>query len=206
MTLKLLIASTNLHKVREFRSLLKHVKLLDIYSLLDFPDYEPLEENGNSFEDIATTKAMHAAKYCNILTLADDSGLVVPALNGEPGILSARYAGINATDQDNRKKLLDKMSHLKDDARDAYFVCALAFASPEKILKVVTAKCEGHILNAPQGGNGFGYDSLFLKHDYGKTFAEMDEALKNRISHRHKAFSKMISYINDQVEAYAAHH
>lgn len=206
MTLKLLIASTNLHKVREFRSLLKHVKSLDIYSLLDFPDYEPLEENGNSFEDIATTKAMHAAKHCHILTLADDSGLVVPALNGEPGILSARYAGSNATDQDNRKKLLDKMSHLKDDARDGYFICALALASPEKILKVVTGKCEGRILNASQGGNGFGYDSLFLKHDYGKTFAEMDEALKNRISHRHKAFSKMIPYINDQLEAYAAHH
>lgn len=206
MTLKLLIASTNLHKVREFRSLLKHVKLLDIYSLLDFPDYQPMEENGNSFEDIATTKAMHAAKHCKILTLADDSGLVVPAINGEPGILSARYAGVEATDHDNRKKLLERMAKLKDDARDGYFVCALAFASPEKILKVVTGKCEGRILEAPRGGQGFGYDPLFLKHDYGKTFAEMDEALKNRISHRHKAFSKMMPYINDQVEAYAAYH
>ena len=155
MTLKLLIASTNLHKVREFRALLKPVKMLDIYSLLDFPGYEPLEENGNSFEDIVTTKAMHAAKHCKILTLADDSGLVVPSLNGEPGIFSARYAGKEASDQDNRKKLLEKMAHLKDDSRDGYFICALALASPEKIIKVVTGKSEGRILELPRGGQGF---------------------------------------------------
>lgn len=206
MSLKLLIASTNLHKVREFRSMLKPVKLLDIYSLLDFPEYKPLEEIGDSFEDIAGAKALHAARHCNILTLADDSGLVVPALKGEPGIFSARYAGEGATDQENRKKLLLKMNGLKDDARYAYFVCAIAFASPEKIIKVVSGKCEGHILEEARGGNGFGYDSLFLKHDYGKTFAEMDEALKNRISHRQKAFSRMIPCIQEQVEAYASCH
>jgi XTP/dITP diphosphohydrolase len=206
MSLKLLIASSNLHKVREIRSMLKGFKSLDIYSLLDFPQYQPWEEVGSSFEEIVEKKALHAATHCGLLTLADDSGLVVPALEGEPGIYSARYAGPSATDADNRKKLLTKMHFLKDDARDAYFVCALALASPEKVLKVVCGTCEGRILETPSGGNGFGYDPLFLKHDYGKTFAQMDEALKNRISHRHKAFSKMIPSLQSQVDAYVAYH
>lgn len=206
MTLKLLIASTNLHKVREFRDLLKPIKGLDIYSLLDFPDYKPVDEQGNSFEDIASKKALDAAKHTGLLVLADDSGLVVSAINGEPGIFSARYAGENASDQDNRVKLLQKMSHLKDEARNAYFACALALASPNKVIKVVLGKCEGKIIDTSKGGNGFGYDPLFLKHDYGKTFAEMDPALKNRVSHRHKAFLKMMPFIQAQVEDYATHH
>jgi XTP/dITP diphosphohydrolase len=206
MSLKLLIATTNLHKVREFRALLKPIEGLDIFSLLDFPNYEPEEEIGNSFEEIVTKKVQHAAKHCHMLVIADDSGLVVPSLNGEPGIYSARYAGLGASDQDNRKKLLQNMRTLKDDQRHAYFVCSIALATPERLIKVVSAKCEGVILDEPRGGQGFGYDSLFLKHDYGKTFAEMDEALKNRISHRHKAFEKILPFIKDQAETYAAHH
>lgn len=206
MSLKLLIASGNLHKVREFRALLKSVQGLDIYSLLDFPDYQAPEEIGESFEEIASKKAAHAAEHCGLITLADDSGLVVPAINGEPGIFSARYAGPQATDQDNRLKLLKNMQSLKDESRNGYFVCALALASPQKLLKVVSGKCEGKILEAPRGGNGFGYDPLFLKNDYGKTFAEMDEALKNRISHRHKAFTKIIPFIQQQVDLHAAYH
>ena len=205
MSMKLLIASGNLHKVREFRAMMKSIPGLDIYSLLDFPTYVPEEEIGESFEEIASKKAAHAAKHCGMLTLADDSGLVVPAINGEPGIFSARYAGIGSTDQDNRKKLLERMKHLNEDARSAYFFCAVALAAPDKLIKVVTGKCEGSILDAPRGGNGFGYDPLFMKHDYGKTFAEMDEALKNRISHRHKAFLRMVPVIQTQVEAHAAY-
>ena len=206
MNLKLLIASTNLHKVREFRALLKPISGLDIYSLLDFPSFDPEAEIGNSFEEIVSLKALNAAKHCGFLTLADDSGLVIPALGGEPGIYSARYAGPDSTDQENRQTLLKNMAHLKDEARNGYFICAVALATPEKVLKVVTGKCEGKILEAPLGGNGFGYDPLFLKHDYGKTFAQMDEALKNRISHRHKAFEKIIPFIQQQVDAHAAYH
>jgi len=203
MSLKLLIASGNMHKIREFRAMLKGLKGIDVYSLLDFPEYQAEEEIGNSFEEIASKKALHAAKACGLLTIADDSGLVMPALAGEPGIFSARYAGAQATDQDNRLKLLDKMRGLHDEQRHGYFVCSIALALPEHVIKVVTGKCEGEILEKPRGGNGFGYDPLFLKHDYGKTFAEMDEALKNRISHRHKAFSKIIPYIQQQVDLYA---
>jgi XTP/dITP diphosphohydrolase len=205
MNLKLLIASTNLNKVREFRHMLKPIKGLDVYSLLDFPDFKPREEVGDSFEEIVSIKALDAAKHTGLLTIADDSGLVVPAIKGEPGVVSARYAGPNASDEDNRRKLLTRMAGLRDDARDGYFICSIALADPDRVIKVVSGKCEGRILDQNRGGNGFGYDPLFLKHDYGKTFAEMDEALKNRISHRHKALDKMMPYLQEQVERHVSH-
>jgi len=206
MRLKLLIASSNLHKIREFKALLKPLGEIDVYSLVDFPDYVAPPEDQGSFEEIVKTKALDAATKTGLLALADDSGLIVPSLNGEPGIYSARYAGLGASDQDNRLKLLTKMKGLKDDQRQAYFVCAVCLALPDEVIKVVTAQCHGEILESPKGGNGFGYDPLFLKNDYGKTFAEMDETLKNRVSHRHKAFSKMIPFIKQQLELYASHH
>lgn len=206
MRLKLLIASSNLHKVREFKALLKPLGDLDIYSLKDFPDYVAPFEDQENFEEIVKAKALDAATKMGMLAIADDSGLVVPAINGEPGIYSARYAGLEATDQDNRVKLLNRMKDLKDDQRCAYFVCSVCLALPNEVIKLVSAQCHGQILESPRGGNGFGYDPLFLKNDYGKTFAEMDETLKNRVSHRHKAFLKIVPYIKMQLEAYAAHH
>src|SRR5438105_4452102 len=118
-SLELVIASTNIHKVREFKTMLKPFIRFDLLSLCDFPSYVPPEETGKTFEENATLKAEHAAKALNRWVIADDSGLVVPALNGAPGIFSARYAGNDATDLENRKKLLDEIQHLMEEDRQA---------------------------------------------------------------------------------------
>ena len=191
-TFELVVASSNLHKVREFRTLLKSLSNFDILSLADFPDYEPPEETGQTFEENAILKATSAAKALNRWVIADDSGLVIPALNGAPGIFSARYAGKNASDFDNRKKLLSEMKHLMDEDRHAFYECVIALASPTGLKKCTHATCEGEILTHERGTAGFGYDPLFVKHGYNKTFAELTEATKNQVSHRAKALSKMI--------------
>lgn len=193
MPTQIVIASSNVHKIREFREMLKGIKSVDILSLLHFPQYEPPPENGQTFQENAVRKAEHAAKALQQWVLADDSGLVVPALKGAPGINSRRYAGEEATDAENRKKLLTEMRHLDDLQRAAYFECCLAVADPEGLKKCVTGTCEGTILQEERGSNGFGYDSLFVKGDYDKTFAELAEATKNRISHRSKAVDKLLS-------------
>ncbi len=188
----LLLASTNLHKIRELRQLLAPLKKFDLYSLNDFCSYIPPEETGQTFEENALLKATHAAAYSNMLTLADDSGLVVPAIDGAPGIFSARYAGKNTTDLDNRKKLLKEMSSLQGLQRAAYFECAIALAHPAGWNKCVKAIVEGLIVLEEKGKNGFGYDSLFQKYDYSLTFGQLDESIKNQISHRFKAMQKML--------------
>lgn len=190
--MEIVIASGNLGKIREFREMLKPLKHIDVLSLLNFPDYTPLPEIGETFQEVAIAKAIHAAKSLNKWVLADDSGLVVPALKGMPGVRSARYAGDEATDAENRQKLLVEMSHLKDQQRSAYFECCLALANPEGLVKSVTGTCEGAVLEEEKGRNGFGYDSLFVMNDYVKTFAELDDRTKNRISHRSKAFAKLL--------------
>ena len=190
--MQLLIASTNLHKIREFRSLLREFSSLDLFSLRDFNHYLPLEESGSTFEEIAKAKAVHAATSLNMCVLADDSGLVVPALGGEPGVYSARYAGKMSSDHENREKLIFKLKALPEEKRLGYFECCLVLASPSGIKKVVSGTCEGELLCDPRGSYGFGYDSLFLKYDYRKTFAEVDEETKLRISHRRKAFDKLL--------------
>lgn len=190
--LELVIASTNIHKVREFRTMLKSMARFDLLSLCDFPNYNPPEETGKTFEENASLKAEHAAKTLNRWVLADDSGLVVPTLNGAPGIYSARYAGNDATDLENRKKLLDEIQHLMEEDRQAFFECAIALASPAGLKKCVKGTCEGVLLTKDRGGGGFGYDPLFVKHGYSKTFAELGDSVKNRISHRRKALDKII--------------
>lgn len=190
----IVIASSNLHKVREFRELFKLFKSLskfDILSLLNFPHYTPPPETGTTFKENAQIKARHAATHLKKWVLADDSGLVVPMLKGEPGVYSARYAGEEATDLDNRLKLLKAMQKMQGLERSAYFECCLVLCNPEGVEKTVSGICEGHILTEERGRNGFGYDPLFVKNDYDKTFAELDESVKNRISHRYKAFEKL---------------
>lgn len=191
--MKLIIATTNFHKLREYKSLLLgQLPTLDIYSLRDFPDYVQPEETGKTFEENAVIKAEHAAKHLDALVLSDDSGLVVPALQGEPGVYSARYAGEGATDRENRLKLLEKMKPLQENQRAAYFECVIVLASPDKIVKKTHGFLEGTIAHEERGRNGFGYDPLFVKYDYHKTLAELEETVKNRISHRRKAFDKLV--------------
>jgi XTP/dITP diphosphohydrolase len=123
-------------------------------------------------------------------------------LQGIPGIHSARYAGPHATDRENRQKLLKDMKDLQESGRFAYFECWIAIASPEGLQKIEHGVCEGSILEEEKGSHGFGYDPIFRKHEYGKTFAELDEAIKNRISHRRKAFDR-ISLFLESLEDHA---
>ena len=195
--MKMVLATNNLHKLREFKAILKALfPSIDLYSLRDFPDYKAQEEIGQSFEEIAIAKATHAAKQLNALVLADDSGLVVPALGGAPGVLSARYAGNEATDKDNRIKLIQKINELPEKDRSSYFECAIAIASNKGLLKCSKGTCEGYLLTQEKGGGGFRYDPIFVKYDYNKTLAELDEAIKNRISHRRKALDRLVPTID----------
>jgi XTP/dITP diphosphohydrolase len=190
--IEIVVASTNIHKVREFRSIFKSYPRFDLLSLSDFSDYVPPEETGKTFEENAELKAVHAARALNRWVLADDSGLVVPSLGGAPGIFSARYAGNDATDLDNRKKLLEEMQHLLEEDRQAFYECCLALASPTGLKKLTKGTCEGTLLSQERGNGDFGYSPLFVKHGYNKSFAELDESTKNRISHRRKALDKIL--------------
>jgi XTP/dITP diphosphohydrolase len=193
--MKLLLASSNVHKLRELREMFKPIKGLDLYSLLDFPAYKPPEESGETFEANAILKATDAAKHLNMLTVADDSGLVVPSIGGLPGVRSHRFAGEDPTDQENRSKLLSMLEQSFGDARNAYFECVIAVAKPEGLLKTVRGRVEGFISPQEKGRSGFGYDPIFIKHDYDRTFAELDEATKNKVSHRRKAFEKLLLFL-----------
>jgi XTP/dITP diphosphohydrolase len=199
--MEILLASANTHKIREFRDMFKSLARFELISLHPFSDYVAPEETGETFRENAILKAKHAAKHLNVWALADDSGLVVPALHGEPGVRSKRYAGPDATDMENRNKLLEAMKHLKAQERTAYFECCLALASPTGLKKCVAGICEGYIVKEPRGRHGFGYDPLFIKNDYEKTFGELDESIKNRISHRRKAFERMLNFLEALKEA-----
>ena len=189
--MEIIIASQNLHKIREIRSILKPAYPFDYLSLLDFPEYQPPEESGETFEENAFVKATHAANTLKRWVIADDSGLIVPALENQPGIRSSRYAGDFASDKENRVKLINALDPIPENDRTGYYFCALALASPNGVQMQVTGSCEGSLLIKPRGSQGFGYDPLFLKYDYNKTFAEMNEDTKNRISHRRKALDKL---------------
>lgn len=202
--MEIVIATRNVHKLREFREMFKALKGIDLLSLLNFPDYILPEETGTTFLENATIKAEHAAIQLGKWALADDSGLVIPALQGAPGVYSARYAGKQASDADNRKKLLQEMQQLDGLQRAAYFECCLVLCSPGKIKKPTTGICEGHLLTEERGANGFGYDPLFVKNDYDKTFAELSDVVKNRISHRYRAFEKMRLYIESLLPLHGA--
>lgn len=191
--MQLLLATKNLGKILEIRSILKPLfKGLDLPSLLDYTSYQAPEETGLSFQEISQHKAVHAAKALQIHALADDSGLVVPALNSEPGIKSARYSGPNATDKENRKKLIARLNEINPSERDGHYVASITLANPDGVIKCVEGMCQGHLLTEERGSQGFGYDSLFMKHDYSKTYAELSQEIKNKISHRAKAIDKLI--------------
>ncbi|MCB1119585.1 MAG: RdgB/HAM1 family non-canonical purine NTP pyrophosphatase [Chlamydiia bacterium] len=188
----LILASTNLGKIREFREFFQHIPGIDLTSLLNYPHYHAPEEGVVSFKENAEKKALHAAQMLKQWVIADDSGLVVPALDGAPGVCSARYSGNEATDAENRQMLLMAMAEFEGIERHAYFECCLCLAEPAGIKKTVVGICEGFVSHQEEGSNGFGYDSVFIKHGYDKTFAALAESTKNRVSHRWKALEKML--------------
>ncbi len=184
----IVIATTNKGKLREFKDLLKDLDI-DIKSLDDFGPIPEAIEDGETFDDNAYKKALHTAKILGIPAIADDSGLVVEALNGEPGVYSARYAGENATDAENLEKLLDRLKGVKN--RKASFQCVLSIAVPTGPALTYEAKCDGIIIDEKRGENGFGYDPVFYFEEYGKTFAEMTMEEKAKVSHRGKALAEV---------------
>ncbi len=186
----LVIATRNKGKTFEIRELLKDFPV-EIRNLDDFGTIPQVEEDGNTFEENAYKKASFAAKILGFPALADDSGLVTEALDGAPGIYSARYAGENATDQERCIKLLQEMKGKSN--RNAAFECVISLAVPTGHALTYEARCEGVIAEEPAGSNGFGYDPVFYYPQLKKTFAELTQAEKNQVSHRGKAFAELKS-------------
>ncbi len=188
MLLMLVIATRNRGKLREFKELLKDVDI-EIRSLDDFGPIPEVVEDGETFDENAYKKALHTARVLGLPAVADDSGLVVEALGGAPGVFSARYAGDNATDSENLDKLLANMKGVKN--RKASFHCVLSIAVPSGPALTYEASCDGVLLDEKRGDNGFGYDPVFLFEEYGKTFAELTTAEKAKVSHRGKALAEV---------------
>ncbi|WP_142309860.1 XTP/dITP diphosphatase [Bacillus pseudomycoides] len=186
------VATKNIGKVREFAELFERFDL-EVKSLHDFPHIEEVEETGETFEENALLKADSLCKQLNSIVIADDSGLIVDALNGNPGVRSARYAGEQKDDQANIDKVLTGLDGISMEKRTARFYCALAVAFPEenKESVIVNGTCEGKILEQRRGENGFGYDSIFYVEEYKRAMAELTSDEKNEISHRGRALRKL---------------
>jgi XTP/dITP diphosphohydrolase len=189
------LASSNPGKLGEFRVLASAAALSAQFELELLPAFDALpafEENAPTFAENATGKALHYSRFHDGLVLADDSGLVVPALDGAPGVLSARYAGPTATSAERMTKLLAELLAKTGQGRHAHFVCAIALAQRGRTTAIVTDRVDGEILQAPRGGGGFGYDPIFYFPALRKTFAELSAEEKNEYSHRGKAFRKIL--------------
>jgi XTP/dITP diphosphohydrolase len=190
------LATSNLGKIREIREILRHLPLA-IRPLSDFPGVI-LPEEGTSYEENAIAKAKAAAHFSDRIALADDSGLEVSGLGGAPGPLSARFGGPGLDDVGRVGALLDALANCSGEQRRARFVCIAALATPEGELVTARGECAGHILDAPRGRSGFGYDPVFLVEGIGRAMAELPESEKNRISHRASAFGALIGAIRVQ--------
>lgn len=188
--MNILLATNNLHKITEVKSILNNISGLKVLSLSDYGLKSDTDETGNTLEENALQKARAVYKLLEIPSLADDTGLFVEALQGEPGVHSARYAGKNASYEINNLKLLDKMKNIPDNKRNAYFETVLCFYKSEKDYDFFRGVCKGKILSSPGGKNGFGYDPLFLPEGFSQTLAEMTEKEKNEISHRRKSLEE----------------
>jgi XTP/dITP diphosphohydrolase len=192
---KLFLASSNPGKLGEFRALAADVPTVfaEIELMPGFDSLPSFEEDSPTFAENAAGKALHYSRLGEGLVIADDSGLVVPALHGAPGVRSARYAGANATDAERIAKLIGELRGKKGAERAAYFLCAIALAERGRAISVVTARVDGEILESPRGTGGFGYDPVFYFPALKKTFAELSREEKNQISHRGKAFRKLLT-------------
>jgi XTP/dITP diphosphohydrolase len=201
MSPKLFLASGNEGKLREFRALAAaahsnlQLELLPQYaSLAEFP------ETASTFAENAAGKALYYSRSCEEKVFSDDSGLVVPALGGEPGVHSARYAGAGASYDQKIAKLLAALRGKNGAERSAYFVCVIAVAQAGRVIAVVSEKVDGEIAEAPRGSAGFGYDPVFYFPALGKTFAELPADEKNARSHRGKAFRRLLEVLSGEDE------
>ena len=193
--LRLLVASSNQGKLREYRALAEPGGAsVELAFLPNFDSLPEFEEIWPTFAENAAGKALHYSRFADGLVIADDSGIVVPALGGAPGVRSARYAGPDASDADRNRKLLGEMRGRLGAERAARFVCVVAVAESGSVRGLFSASAEGVLLEEPRGVEGFGYDPLFYFPALGKTFAEISRAEKNKYSHRGKAFAKALDF------------
>ena len=192
----IVIASANSHKVEEYRALLKDEEV-ELQSLADYPGFPGVEENGETFTENASIKAIAVSSYCDAPAFADDSGLEVEALDGRPGIYSARYA---ENDPARRAKLLAELEGKEN--RRARFVCVIAIAFNGEVIETFEGEVKGTIITEERGKGGFGYDPLFIPDGYDQTFAEMPQELKNKISHRARAFQKAVEFVEEQLSVW----
>jgi XTP/dITP diphosphohydrolase len=195
-TLRLFVASSNPGKLREYRALAQPASAsVDIAFIPIFDSIAVFEEIWPTMAENSAGKALHYSRFAEGIVIADDSGLVVPALGGAPGVLSARYAGPEASDEERVQKVLGEMSEMKGEDRRARFVCVVAVAESGKMLGLFSASSEGILLDEPRGRDGFGYDPIFFFPTLGKTYAEISREEKNLYSHRGKAFHKALDFL-----------
>ena len=198
------LASRNKNKIEELKKIIETDVIagtgvsVNILTPDNFPECEEVEEDGDTFEANALKKAVYTSKCTGMTAIADDSGLEVDALNGAPGVLSARYAGESADDIANLEKLLNEMKGVPPEKRSARFVCCIALASGDDV-KTFFGSVEGSIGMAPKGKKGFGYDPVFYPEGYDRTFAEMSDDEKNALSHRGKALRKLQEYLSEKL-------
>lgn len=187
---QVIVATKNLGKAKDFEALFRPFGY-EVLTLLDIDEEIDVEETGSTFEENAILKAETVAKLLNTAVIADDSGLEIDALNGEPGVYSARYAGGEKSDSANIDKVLEKMKGVPEEKRHARFRCVLAIAAPGKETKTFSGTCEGYIIEERIGENGFGYDPIFWVPSEGRTLAELQPQEKAAISHRGNAMREM---------------
>lgn len=192
------VASRNTGKVAELKELLNDLSVT-IFSLDDFDNIPEVVEDGATYEENALKKARAVYEATGKFALADDSGLEVDALQGAPGVHSARFGGEGLTDHERNMKLLEQLRDVPDEERGAAFQCRLAIVGPRGMEKVVSGSCRGSIIQAPRGGSGFGYDPIFLPFEYSHTFAELSPEIKNKISHRGRALEKAALFLDGYI-------
>jgi len=201
--MQLLVATRNRHKLKEISEILAELNF-DIRASADVPGLAEVKEDADTVRDNAVKKAVETAKASKLLTLADDTGLEVDALNGEPGVHSARFAGEEATYFENTKKLLSMLHGVPFEKRTARFRCVVAIADANGLVDTVEGICNGAILEEEHGGGGFGYDPVFVPDGQVKSFGELSPDVKNRISHRAKALQKAFAVLSRYLREHGA--
>ena len=196
--MRIIAATKNKHKIEEIQAITKEFGM-DVVSRADagVPDIE-VEEDGDTFEENSEKKAREIMELCGEITIADDSGLMVDALDGAPGVISARFAGEDGNDLKNNEKLLKLLEDVPPEKRTARFVSAITMVYPDGRKIVARGECKGHMIYQPKGSNGFGYDPLFVPDGYDRTFAELTGEEKNRISHRAVALQNLRRKLEEQ--------
>ena len=197
MSHKLVLATRNQGKITEFRRILEELApgQIELIGVDKFPDLVDVEETGTSFEENSLLKARYTSQATGLPAIADDSGLCVDALNGDPGIFSARWAGVHGNDQANLERVLDQLKDVPDQKRTAHFKCVASLVLPDGREQVAEGRFEGHILHAPVGENGFGYDPIFQPLGLSISSAQMSAKEKDAMSHRGKSLRSIAPHV-----------